>query len=190
MQAWERAAALGPEHKQLRWFAGRWREKVQLWMQPGQAPQVEQGFAHVRPVLGGRFMEMRHRGQFMGRPMQGIGFMGYDNIAGRYTSLWMDDGSTAMFQSTGTYDPATRTYTYTGHMADPEQAGRVVQVREVVRITGPDSYLFDWYETRDGKEAKTMQIDYTRVPGKSTHRRQGKRANQVPDQKQGTDAGS
>ncbi len=163
MQAWQRAAAVGPQHRQLQWFKGRWKEHVQIWMQPGRPPQIEQGVAEVRPVLGGRFMEMRHRGHFMGKPMHGLGYSGYDNLSGRYTDIWMDDGSTAIFVSHGDYDAASKTWTYHGQMQDPLQPGTTIPVREVVRITGPRSYVFEWYETRAGRENKAMQIDYTRL---------------------------
>ncbi|WP_297925555.1 DUF1579 domain-containing protein [Metallibacterium sp.] len=163
MQAWQRAAAVGPQHRRLEWFKGRWKERVQMWMEPGQPPRIEQGVAEVRPVLGGRFMEMRHRGHFMGKPMQGLGYSGYDNLSGRYTDIWMDDGSTAIFVSHGDYDAAGKTWTYHGQMQDPLQPGTTIPVREVVRITGPRSYVFEWHETRDGRERKAMQIDYTRL---------------------------
>ena len=163
MQAWQRAAAVGPQHRQLQWFKGRWKEHVQIWMQPGRPPRIELGTAEVRPVLGGRFMEMRHRGQFMGKPMRGLGYSGYDNLSGRYTDIWMDDGSTAIFVSHGDYDAASKTWTYHGQMQDPLQPGTTIPVREVVRITGPRGYVFEWYETRAGRESKAMQIDYTRL---------------------------
>ncbi|WP_297920441.1 DUF1579 domain-containing protein [Metallibacterium sp.] len=163
MQAWQRAAAVGSQHQRLEWFKGRWKERVQMWMEPGQPPRIEQGVAEVRPVLGGRFMEMRHRGHFMGKPMQGLGYSGYDNLSGRYTDIWMDDGSTAIFVSHGDYDAAGKTWTYHGQMQDPLQPGTTIPVREVVRITGPRSYVFEWHETRDGRERKAMQIDYTRL---------------------------
>ena len=163
MQAWQRAAAVGPQHQRLEWFQGRWKERVQMWMEPGQPPRIEQGVAEVRSVLGGRFMEMRHRGHLMGKPMQGLGYSGYDNVSGRYTSIWMDDGSTAIFISHGDYDAASKTWTYSGQMQDPARPGTLIPVREVVRITGPRSYVFEWHETRDGRERKAMQIDYTRL---------------------------
>ncbi|MHB1589338.1 MAG: hypothetical protein ACYCUL_06980, partial [Metallibacterium scheffleri] len=43
MQAWQRAVAIGPQHRQLHWFKGRWKERIQTWMHPGQPPRIEQG---------------------------------------------------------------------------------------------------------------------------------------------------
>jgi hypothetical protein len=39
----------------------------------------------------------------------------------------------------------------------------MVPVRESMRFPDKDHALFEMYETRDGKELKTMQIEYTRA---------------------------
>jgi hypothetical protein len=62
--------------------------------------------------------------------------------------------------SEGTYDPATTTFTYTGeYEAIP---GMKQKIREVMKIADKDHMSFEWYEDRGGKEAKTMEINYTR----------------------------
>jgi hypothetical protein len=43
------------------------------------------------------------------------------------------------------------------------KAGAKIPVREVIRIVDKDNHVMEWYETRDGKEQKTMEIVYTRV---------------------------
>jgi hypothetical protein len=47
-------------------------------------------------------------------------------------------------------------------MDDPLQPGQTIPVRQVDRWIDDDHYNFEWYETRDGKEAKTMEIRYSR----------------------------
>ena len=44
-------------------------------------------------------------------------------------------------------------------------AGRIrqVNVRQVIRLVSHDSHVMEWYETRDGKEAKIMEIAYSRA---------------------------
>jgi hypothetical protein len=46
-------------------------------------------------------------------------------------------------------------------MADV-MTGRPVQVRETLHAPDADTAHLQWYETRDGKEAMTMEITYTR----------------------------
>jgi hypothetical protein len=40
--------------------------------------------------------------------------------------------------------------------------GKITKIREVVRIVDNDHHTFEWFEDRNGSEAKTMEIDYTR----------------------------
>ncbi|MET0548440.1 MAG: DUF1579 domain-containing protein [Xanthomonas sp.] len=162
MQAWEKAAQPGEQHKQLAAMVGKWTTKQTMWMDPNAPPMTETGSATNTLVLGGRHIRQDFRGKWMGQPFEGVGYIGYDNVIGKYYSTWMDSGSTGIFVSHGDYDPATKTYTYLGEMADPASNGAKIPVRQVVRVVDNDHEVFEMYETRDGKEAKTMQIDYTR----------------------------
>ncbi|HJW45891.1 MAG TPA: DUF1579 domain-containing protein [Lysobacter sp.] len=163
MDAWQKAATPGDPHKQLMsQYEGTWTTKQSMWMEPGKDPIVETGKSVNTAVFGGRQLRMDYTSQFMGQPYQGLGFSGYDNITGKYVSTWMDSMSTSLFVSEGEYDPASKTYTYHAQMPDPMKPDTMVPVRNVVRIIDNDHHVFEMYETRDGKEAKTMQIEYTR----------------------------
>jgi len=36
-------------------------------------------------------------------------------------------------------------------------------VREVIKVTDSNHYSLDWYEEHDGREIKTIEINYTRA---------------------------
>lgn len=164
MEAWKKASTPGDPHRQLvSQFEGTWTTRQSMWMEPGKDPIVETGKSVNTAVFDGRQIRMDYSGQFMGQPFQGLGFSGYDNVKGKYVSSWMDNMSTGLFVSEGEYDPATKTYTYRSQMPDPMKPGTLVPVRDTVRIVDADHHVFEMYETRDGKEAKTMQIEYTRA---------------------------
>jgi hypothetical protein len=99
----------------------------------------------------------------MGTTFEGRGLMGFDNTSGRYQASWIDSMDTAIMFMTGQYDESTKTLTYTGQMDDPLKPGTKVNVRELIHITSPDSHTMEWYETRNGKEVKTMEIAYNRA---------------------------
>ena len=61
-------------------------------------------------------------GQWMGKPFEGIGYTGYDNVNGKYYSSWIDSSSTGMFVSQGGYDPASKSYVFKGEFADAAAA--------------------------------------------------------------------
>jgi hypothetical protein len=92
---------------------------------------------------------------------KGQGTDAYDNAKQKFVSTWMDSMGTGIMMSEGTYDPATKTLTYTGEF---ELApGMKQQIREVIKLVDKDHMTFDWYENRHGQDVKTMEIDYTRA---------------------------
>jgi len=56
----------------------------------------------------------------------------------------------------------TKTFTVYSARDDMMAPGKKVKVREVIRVLDKDKHVFEWFETRDGKESKTMEITYTR----------------------------
>ena len=164
MEAWQKASTPGEAHKRLaEQFEGTWDTKQTMWMDPAAPPQVDSGRSVNTAVFGGRQLRMDFKGAWMGQPFEGVGFSGYDNVKGKYTSSWMDSMSTGTFFAEGDYDAAANTYTYRGEMPDPMRPGTVVPIRNVVRVVDKDHHVFEMYESRDGKEAKTMQIEYARA---------------------------
>ena len=162
MAAFERMGAVRAEHKQLEYFVGDWKTKNTVWMDPKAPPQTSEGTSRCEAIFGGRYFETKAEGNMMGQPFSGRGTTGYDNLGGRYFATWYDSMSTGMFIAYGTYDKASNSYTYRGTMDDPMAPKTKIPVRAVVRIVDATHYAFDWYEKRGGKEAKTMQIDYSK----------------------------
>jgi hypothetical protein len=164
MEAWQKASTPGPQHQQLAdHFVGQWTAKQTMWMDPAAPPMTQTGSSSSETVLGGRQVRSDFSGSFMGQPFQGIGYSGYDNVTGRYTSTWADNMSTGTLLAYGDYDPTSKTYTFKSEMADPMQDGAMVPIRMDIRIVDADHHVFDMYETRDGKEARTMRIEYSRA---------------------------
>ena len=162
MEAMQRAGEVRAEHKQLDVFTGEWKATTTMWMDPKAPPQKTEGKTHTESKFGGRFVEMHYEGTFEGQAFSGEGFMGFDNLKGKFFNTWIDSMSTGFWLAWGTYDAASKSYTFHGSMDDPMAAGTQVKVREVVHVVDPKHYTFEWYETRKGKEAKTMEIAYAK----------------------------
>lgn len=164
MQAWQKTMTPGPQHQQLaKHFVGKWNVKQTMWMDPSAPPTTTTGTANSETVLGGRQVRSDFSSTFMGQPYQGIGYTGYDNVTGRYTATWADNMSTGTMLAYGDYAPATRTYTFKAEMPDPMKNGVMTPIRMVIRILDADHHDFDMYETHDGKEAHSMQMEYVRA---------------------------
>jgi hypothetical protein len=161
MDAWMKASTPGDAHKKLDGMVGTWDVKVKSWMAPGAPPMESTGTAVNAWVLGGRWMEERFTGSFMGMPFQGIGYTGYDNIKKQYIGTWMDNMSTAVMMSTGK-GGSGNTWEFSSSMDDP-MSGKTMPVTEKVTFTDADHHTMEmWSPGPDGKMAKTMEISYSR----------------------------
>jgi hypothetical protein len=165
----------GENQKLLASLAGTWTYNIKFWMNPdpNAKPQESKGTAVTKPMMGGRYFVMDVSGKMQmpgpdGKPkdmeFKGMGIDGYDNVTKKFVSSWIDNMSTGIMLSEGTYDPATKTFTYTteGEM----MPGVKTKVREVLKIVDSNHHTFEWYEDRGGQEAKTMEISYTRAKAK------------------------
>jgi len=168
MQQMMELAKLNDNHKLLADFAGSWSTSVKM-MEPGKEPTVSKGSVTYKSIMNGRYVIGDHTGS-MKMPgadgkmkdftFKGMSTDGYDNVKQKFTSSWMDNMGTGILMFEGTYDPATKTFTYTGEME--VVPGMKTPVRSVVKVADKNHRTFEWYENRGGQEMKTLEIDYTR----------------------------
>ncbi len=162
---------LNENHKLLGDLAGTWSYTVKMWMNPDPSakPEEYKGTAVRKSMMDGRFFVIDVTGKMeMPGPdgkkkemtFKGMGLEGYDNVKKKFIGTWVDNMGTGIMMSEGTYDPATKTFTYTGEYEGIP--GMKTKIREVVKIADKDHHAFEWYEDRGGQEAKTMEINYTR----------------------------
>src|SRR5882724_2313031 len=162
---------LNENHKLLADMNGNWNYSIKMWMNPdpNAKPQESKGTATRKSIMDGRYFVMDVTGKMeMPGPdgkkkemtFKGMGIEGYDNVKQKFIGTWIDNMGTGIMMAEGTYDPAAKTFTYTGeYEAIP---GMKQKIREVVKIVDKDHHTFEWYEDRGGQEAKTMEISYTR----------------------------
>jgi len=162
MDAMMKAMTPGVPHKRLGELAGEWTFTSRMWMDPSAPPSETSGSSTYRLIMGGRYLQGDHRGAFMGMPFEGMSITAFDNVSQKYYASWIDNMSTGLMFSTGSYDSAKRAYTYLSDMDDPMQLGTRVKVREVFTIVDANTHRMDWYQTQGGKETKTMEFVYTR----------------------------
>jgi hypothetical protein len=164
---------LNENHKLLADTTGSWTYTVKMWMNPdpNAKPQESKGTAVRKMTLDGHYLT----GDYVGKmqmpgadgkmhdlTFHGMGIEGYDNAKKKFVASWIDNMGTGIENSEGSYDPATKTFTYTGEMeAVP---GMKQQYRELVKVVDKNHMTLEWYETTGGApEKKTMEIDYTRA---------------------------
>ena len=162
---------LNENHKLLSSLDGTWDYTLKFWMNPdpNAPPQESAGTATRKTIMDGRYVVMDVSGKFQmpgpdGKPQdvdfKGMGVEGYDNVKKKFVASWIDNMGTGIEFSEGSYNPATKSFTYTSEI-EP-MPGVKTKVREVVKVTDDSHMMLEWYETDHGKEKKTMEINYTK----------------------------
>ena len=162
MDAMMRAGTPGEPHKKLNAMVGTFDANIKMWMAPGAKPTESAGKSVNEWVLGGRWVQQRFDGNFMGMPFSGLGYTGYDNVKHSYVGTWMDNMSTAVMTSSGNPDASGKVYSFTGMMSDP-MSGEPSSVDEKVTVVDNDHHTMEmWGAGPDGNMYKMMEINYTR----------------------------
>ena len=162
MEMMMRAATPGDEHKALNGMVGTFDVKLKFWPANGAPPMESTGKSVNEWVLGGRWVQQRFDGSFMGQPFSGIGYTGYDNVTHTYVGTWMDTMTTSVMSSHGNPDPSGKVYTFTSVVKDPV-SGEGTQVDSKIIVTDADHHTMEmWGAGPDGKVYKMMEIAYTR----------------------------
>jgi hypothetical protein len=163
---------LNENHKLLADMNGNWNFAIKMWMNPdpNAKPQESKGSATRKSLMGGRYVVMDvtgkmqmpdQNGKMKDMQFKGMGVEGYDNVKQKFVSSWIDNMGTGIQFSEGTYDAASKTFTFASEIE--MMPGMKTPVREVLKMTDKDHMLMEWYETHGGQEKKTMEIAYTRA---------------------------
>jgi flagellar basal body rod protein FlgC len=161
---------VGENHKLLGELAGNWTYTIKMWMDPAGKPQESKGTSTRKAIMDGRYYIAEHTGKFQmpgadgkmkDMNFKGMAMEGYDNAKKKFVSSWIDNMSTMIMNSEGTYDAATKTFTYNAECE--MMPGKMTKIREVIKVVDKDHHVFEWYDNSHGPEAKTMEIAYTRA---------------------------
>jgi hypothetical protein len=162
MEAWQNASTPNENHQLLGRSVGNWNFTSSWWPNPEAPPTKSEGTATYEMILGGRYLKETVRSEMRGESFEGIGYTGYDNVKKSFVSTWMDNMSTGILVSEGSWDAETKTYTWHGDYVDV-MTGKSKQMRVINRIESADRQVAEFFDTNpDGREYKSMEIIYTR----------------------------
>jgi hypothetical protein len=160
---------LNENHKILGQTTGSFTYTTKVWMDPSGKPTESTGTATRESIMDGRYVRGEYRGKFkMPGPdgkmtdmnFIGMSMDGYDNMKKKFVSGWIDNMGTGIMTMEGTYDAATKTFTYTGE--EEMMPGMKSKVREVIKMTDATHMMLEYYQDSGQGETKTMEINYTK----------------------------
>ena len=161
METWTKYMTPAEHHQALAEHAGDWKCHAKLWMEPAAPPQVSEGTAKIEMVLGGRYQKIIYDSTFMGMPLNGIGYVGYDNVKKKYSSIWMDNMGTSILVGEGTYNDTAKAIEIKGEMLDPFSGG-MVKYRTLTKTIDKNKIIFEMYMVMEDAEFKSLELTYTR----------------------------
>lgn len=161
MKAWMSYMTPGDVHKMLAKDDGEWNEEITVWMAPGAPPTKNTATVSNKMILGGRYQESKHTGNFMGMPFEGYGLIGYDNAKKVFVSSWVDNMGTGIMTMEGKWDDKTKTIHFMGKVTDAT-TGKETPVRETFSYIDNNKQKMEMFMTQEGKEYKSMEIIFTR----------------------------
>ena len=164
MQACVEAGTPGEMHRHLAEAAGTWNGRTKMWMAPGTEPMESECTSTITTVMDGRYTRCEITGEMPGMGMyNGFGLYGYDNVAEKFQSTWIDNHGTGMMIGTGELSPDGKTLTWRFTYNCPITKKPAV-MREVERLTSDNEKTLEMFGTdpKSGKEFKMMEIHFTR----------------------------
>ena len=165
MKAFMTAATPSKMHAYLVKDVGVWEGKNTMWMSPGAEPLQSKSTTTITPLLDGRFIKLEVAGEMPGMgPYNGYAITGYDNVAQKFTSTWVDNHGTGMSIGEGevSSDGKTMTWNYTFNCPIVKKP---VVMRHVETVTGPNTKTLEMFgaDPKSGKDFKMMRIETTKV---------------------------
>jgi hypothetical protein len=161
MQIWMEYMTPGPMHEMLAKSVGDWKTINKFWMDPAGDPMIVEGTGKTEMILGGRYQQSIHKSKMMGMETEGISITGYDNATQEFTSIWIDNIGTGTAITKGKYDESTNSILMEGSMVDP-MTKQEMEIREVLTFVDDDHHLLVMYIVSNGKEFKSMEIEFIR----------------------------
>jgi hypothetical protein len=161
-KAWEAYMTPSAMHKIMAASEGRWTAEIVFWMSPGAEPTPPSKVTVInKMILGGRYLQSEYKGKMSGMDFDGKGIMGYDNASGKFVNSWIDNMGTGIMYVSGEYDEKSKSIVMSGSVNDP-LSGRETPIRQVLTTIDDRNQVLQMYDTREGKQYKSMEIKLVR----------------------------
>lgn len=170
----------GPEHNVLQSLVGTWQLSGTCYgpktdkaggNADSQDRAAQAGTDEGQPVggtltsewaLDKHFVKCHLRGTEGSRTIEGMGLTGYDNAKDKYVSSWADNQCTSIKMEEGTYDPSSKTFTFTGESKTLD--GKTAKCRRIIQIKSDNEHTMTVFVTESGQaEKKVLEATFRRT---------------------------
>jgi hypothetical protein len=151
----------GPAHAKLQPLVGEWSFAARMWTDPAQSPAEFTGNVSRKWIMGNRFVQETIKGEFDGKPFEGMGLWGYDDAQKKYTTMHACGLAGKIINATCEYNDASRKFQSVSQERCPV-TGQLTECREETVLISADRMVMTKFASADGKEVKVMEIVFDR----------------------------
>jgi Protein of unknown function (DUF1579) len=145
----------GPEHAKIAEMCGTWDTVMDI------GGQKSNGTAIYTSICDGMWISSNFEGTLDGKPFQGHGVDGFDQVKKEYIGYWFDSMTSFPIVLSGNYDADGKVLTMVGTMPGPAESAQ--KYRSTTEMNGPDQMTFKMYMgAPGGKENLAFTVTYTR----------------------------
>jgi hypothetical protein len=160
----EEISTPGPDHRRFDPLVGTFRAKISLWHEGATEPQVSEGTSTNAWVAGGRFLACELRAHFDGQPIERRSTFGYDRARGEFVEMCVDSTTTQMPEVARGQAGASPDEIVFTRSVDDTLRGRVVHLREVLRIESWNRHRFEvWSDSSGSAPRCLLELSFERV---------------------------
>lgn len=165
-EGWKRYAEVckpGKNHKFFNQFLGSWKVTTRMFT-PGAPPMESEGSAEYSWLYEGRWMKSEMKGTMMGRPLQSIQIMGYDNYKNKFVFTTVDNMTTNIRPAEGSLDQSAKNIFFYGPLDEPITGEHDKPVKYALRLKDEDHHVLEVHDLTIGeKNTKVLEFVFERV---------------------------
>ncbi len=143
------------EHEALHLFAGKWKQNLIRISGKDEIPGV--GKSENNIIFGGRFLEMRFNQNYDNYTVNGIIYLGFNNMNKEYFLFGIDELGTASLNAKGSFDAKTNSLNLKGILSDPVTL-KNIDVEINITKDRENKFTFEEFTVVNGKKTKVLLI--------------------------------
>ena len=153
----EKLATPNTNHEFLVQFAGVWDTSTSIM---GMEPTL--GTATYKMILGNRYLDGTHDGNFMGIPFEGRLTIGYDNYKHKFLASYIDNLGTSMRPAEGMLNRKGNLLSLWGTMDEWMTDEHDKPVKYTYACIDNNHFVFEVHDLALGEQSKVITVTYTR----------------------------
>jgi len=145
-------------HTELKRYEGNFNLTIIPVVPEGQEKMEFAIESSIEMILGGRFLEIRQKGDMMAMPFEGITLIGYNNASNIYESISYTNFGTGMSILKGKIKTSDKTIELSGEMVNPIDKSIIKNI-QIIRFVDQNEFRILSFD-QTGLQEKQLTQEY------------------------------